>query len=174
MTGDRGDVHLFYSNTYCYLHDGDFMVRDIGSPGIIFYEPFVGFLNRDVILYIYWDWTDEEYESDAEIYNFTISNLSSGIQYPEYDKAVSGISLINYPNPFTRNTMIRYSLPGPVHYELSVASVTGACHQILETGEKPAGDYLFDFSAENLPTSLYFITLDSGKNIVVTASLKVQ
>lgn len=68
----------------------------------------------------------------------------------------------NYPNPFNPNTTIKYSLPENSFVNLKVYDVTGREVSELVNGEKQAGNYIVNFSAQNLPSGIYFYTLISG------------
>ena len=68
----------------------------------------------------------------------------------------------NYPNPFNPNTVINYRLPMTNHVSLRVYDAIGREVATLVDGQKPAGSYSVKFNAENLPSGLYFYTLQSG------------
>ncbi len=69
----------------------------------------------------------------------------------------------NYPNPFTGETMLRYSLAHPSRVTLRVCDMTGRCvATILDNALQPAGSGSIRFSSARLPQGLYFAELLSG------------
>ncbi len=75
----------------------------------------------------------------------------------------------NYPNPFNPTTTIKYSIPGVISTEernlnvlLKVYDVLGNEITTLVNEEKPSGNYSVEFNAANLPSGIYFYTLESG------------
>jgi hypothetical protein len=71
----------------------------------------------------------------------------------------------NYPNPFNPSTKIKFTIPSvetsrrDVFTTLKVYDVLGNEIATLVNEEKPAGIYEANFSAEGLPSGLYFYTL---------------
>jgi len=67
------------------------------------------------------------------------------------------------PNPFNPSTRIEFELPaaGPVRLELR--DLRGALVQVLQETRLPAGAHELSFSAEGLPSGLYFCVLQSGE-----------
>jgi hypothetical protein len=76
----------------------------------------------------------------------------------------------NYPNPFNPSTNIKYSVPesGVVH--LAVYNLIGEEVAVLVDGFSEAGFYEVTFDAINLPSGVYFYTLQAG-NFVVTKKM---
>jgi hypothetical protein len=69
----------------------------------------------------------------------------------------------NYPNPFTGETTLRYSLSQPSRVTLRVRDVTGRCvATILDEAPRPAGSGSVLFFSSNLPQGLYFAELING------------
>jgi photosystem II stability/assembly factor-like uncharacterized protein len=84
-----------------------------------------------------------------------IQNISEGIpdNYYLYQ---------NYPNPFNPTTNIRFSLPVSQLIELKVFDLTGKEVAILVNEVLNAGEYIFQFSANNyqLTSGIYFYRLE--------------
>ena len=76
----------------------------------------------------------------------------------------------NYPNPFNPATPIDYSIAkrGLVH--LKVYDVLGHEIATLVNKEQLPGNYTVQFNADNLPSGVYFYTLQS-KNITITMKM---
>ena len=76
----------------------------------------------------------------------------------------------NYPNPFNPSTKIKYTLPSvtlrqaqsDIFVTLKVYDVLGNEIATLVNEEKPAGNFEVEFNSGNLPSGLYFYTLQSG------------
>jgi len=76
----------------------------------------------------------------------------------------------NYPNPFNPSTRIRFTIPSVIasgtkqsqHVMLKVYDVLGNEVTTLVNEEKSAGRYEIQFSAANLPSSIYFYKLQAG------------
>ena len=67
-----------------------------------------------------------------------------------------------YPNPFNSTTTIRYSLPFPSHVSLMVYNLSGQEITTLFKGYRQVGNHSECFNADNLPTGLYFVRLESA------------
>jgi hypothetical protein len=65
----------------------------------------------------------------------------------------------NYPNPFNPSTVIRFSLPRASQIRLEVYNVLGQSAGVPVEGRYPAGNHEIAFSAENLPSGIYFYRL---------------
>jgi trimeric autotransporter adhesin len=91
------------------------------------------------------------------------------LQIPEnwtsVDKPVRKGIFTVYPNPFTRQTHIRYNLLESSHVILSVYNATGAEVVRLIDHKLPAGfqEYLFD--AKDLATGIYYFMLQNGREV---------
>jgi photosystem II stability/assembly factor-like uncharacterized protein len=68
----------------------------------------------------------------------------------------------NYPNPFNPSTAIRFSLPSAAYCRLSVFSVLGQEVRVLYEGVAGAGEHSVQFTAEGLPSGIYFYRLESA------------
>jgi hypothetical protein len=68
----------------------------------------------------------------------------------------------NYPNPFNPVTTVNYQIPELSFVTLKVYDVLGNEVAALVNEEKPIGNYVVEFSANNLPTGIYFYRLQAG------------
>jgi len=68
----------------------------------------------------------------------------------------------NYPNPFNPSTTISYSLRKRGQVTIDVYNITGGKVTTLVNQVKPAGEHSTQFTAENLPSGLYFYTISSN------------
>jgi hypothetical protein len=79
------------------------------------------------------------------------------------DVDLTSANLEVFPNPFTSNTKIRYTLSGNQTTSIQVYSTTGQLSAIpLPQQTQTAGKHELDFQAGNLPAGLYFLVLQTG------------
>lgn len=76
----------------------------------------------------------------------------------------------NYPNPFNPSTTIKYSISNPQLVTLKIYNILGQEITTLVNREQPAGNYEYNFSADNLSSGIYFYTLRAG-NFVSTKKM---
>ena len=69
----------------------------------------------------------------------------------------------NYPNPFNPVTTIKYSIPSQSFVQLKVYDVLGNEIITLINEEKTAGNYEIEFNASEIPSGVYFYTLNVGE-----------
>jgi len=69
----------------------------------------------------------------------------------------------NYPNPFNPVTVISYNIPERGHVLLSVFDVLGKRVRLLVDMEQNEGRYEVKFEAGDLPSGIYFYSLQTGK-----------
>ncbi|MGM0506341.1 MAG: T9SS type A sorting domain-containing protein, partial [Bacteroidota bacterium] len=67
--------------------------------------------------------------------------------------------LQNYPNPFTTETTIEFSLPEQVEIRLSVHDLLGREVQVLSQGTLPSGVHRIPFDGQGLASGIYFYRL---------------
>jgi hypothetical protein len=68
----------------------------------------------------------------------------------------------NYPNPFNPSTNINFSVSINSHVTLKVFNSLGEETAILCNEEKEPGRYSVYFSAEGLPSGIYFYQITAG------------
>jgi hypothetical protein len=80
----------------------------------------------------------------------------------------------NYPNPFNPSTNIEYSIPSESFVELKVYDVLGNEIASLVNEQQQAGVYRADFTADNLPSGMYFarITANDFSQVIKMILLK--
>lgn len=78
----------------------------------------------------------------------------------------------NYPNPFNPATIIKFSVPQKSFVSLKIFDVLGKEVQTLVEEEKSEGTYEVTFDAANLPSGVYFYTMQTD-NFLSTKKLIV-
>jgi hypothetical protein len=68
----------------------------------------------------------------------------------------------NYPNPFNPTTVIKYSVPESNLVNLKIYDDLGRIVSTLVNETKSRGNYSVTFNAANLPSGIYFYTLEIG------------
>ena len=68
----------------------------------------------------------------------------------------------NYPSPFNSSTTIKYQIPFPANVSLKLYDMLGREIATLVKEIKPAGKYEVGFTENNLPSGIYFYTLQAG------------
>jgi len=76
----------------------------------------------------------------------------------------------NYPNPFNPTTNINFSLPESGFVTLKVYNTLGAEVKTFISNSMSAGNHSVEFNAQNLPSGIYFYTLNSN-NITITKKM---
>ncbi|MEE9449931.1 MAG: FG-GAP-like repeat-containing protein, partial [Ignavibacteriaceae bacterium] len=69
----------------------------------------------------------------------------------------------NYPNPFNPTTKIKYQIPELSFVTLKVFDVLGSEVATLVNEEKPAGSYEVEYNTIELPSGIYFYSLQAGE-----------
>jgi endonuclease/exonuclease/phosphatase family metal-dependent hydrolase len=80
----------------------------------------------------------------------------------------------NYPNPFNPVTHIQFDISSRQHVELSIFNIRGEIINKLISGNLAAGNHIFSFNAENLPSGIYFYQLISGEYRMVKKMMLVR
>jgi len=105
----------------------------------------------------------------------TILHTDNGgiVQIPNYQKPDSKIHLQNYPNPFSTSTIIEYELSEPGTAEIKIYNQTGQLIKEVEKGEGRIGKNYYTLQTNNLPSGIYLIRLQIGKEIITKKIIKL-
>jgi hypothetical protein len=106
----------------------------------------------------------------GEMYYFKQNNFAPAINL-DFNPASINVSELtassarlfqNQPNPFSKNTTIRYDIVENADVTLTITNVTGKQVMTINEGVKSAGSHAVNISSENLPAGVYFYTLKAG------------
>lgn len=105
----------------------------------------------------------------------TILHTDNGgiVQIPNYQKPSSKIHLQNYPNPFSTSTIIEYELSEPGTAEIKIYNQTGQLIEEVEKREGRIGKNYYTLQTNNLPSGIYLIRLQAGKEIITKKIIKL-
>ncbi len=73
----------------------------------------------------------------------------------------------NYPNPFSLNTRINYSIAESNVVELILYDMQGRPVKVMVNDLKAAGNYVYDLNTGNLANGVYFYRIRSGSFVDV-------
>ncbi|MBE9483884.1 MAG: T9SS type A sorting domain-containing protein, partial [Bacteroidetes bacterium] len=107
---------------------------------------------------------------EQDVYYAYITPGSVGVDEANPDRVITGIS--NYPNPFTDQTTIRYTLGEESHMKLVVYDIYGKAVQELVNEVMPAGTHTITYLAEDLPAGVYFCRMFAGNGVESLSILK--
>jgi len=107
---------------------------------------------------------------DCEIADVNANVLTSvSLMVPKTSNSMTGndLSLEALPNPFNKEVMLAYSLPGDGQLRLTLYDVYGRKIRQLYSGNAAAGAYKMPVSGEELPAGLYYVELrhEAGKSL---------
>ena len=71
----------------------------------------------------------------------------------------------NYPNPFNPSTVISYQLLVNSYVSLKVYDILGKEVTTLVNEEKPAGEYIVEYNASEIPSGVYIYQLRAGNYV---------
>ena len=99
--------------------------------------------------------------NDASLFGTAL--LTTGMDVEENAPAVAHNFELsqNYPNPFNPTTSITYSVPSTQNVELVVYNTLGKEVATLVNEVKSSGQYNVTFNANELPSGVYFYTLNT-------------
>ncbi|MCI0448254.1 MAG: T9SS type A sorting domain-containing protein [Chlorobi bacterium] len=69
----------------------------------------------------------------------------------------------NYPNPFNPTTNVKFQLPNHTFVKLTVFDALGRVAAVLVNEQLNPGSYNYQWDATDLPSGVYFYTLEAGE-----------
>ena len=97
-----------------------------------------------------------------------------GISERTQDRSSKVILNDNYPNPFTKETQIEYSITDQNHVQLVVYNTFGERVAILVDENKPEGTYTATYIPSELPGGVYFYKLLVGSASISKSMLLIK
>ena len=99
---------------------------------------------------------------DGKIYRFK----SASTEVRDSSKKSGNYMLVqNFPNPFNLNTEIQFSLAETSQFSLKLYNAAGQEIQTLLNEIRPAGDFSFSFSANDLQSGNYYLRMKTMKTV---------
>ncbi|MEN8223988.1 MAG: lamin tail domain-containing protein [Bacteroidota bacterium] len=80
----------------------------------------------------------------------------------------------NYPNPFSGETKIEFSLETPDRVTIEIFNVSGALVSTLVSADYTRGTHTILWDASDMPAGFYFYTLQTSKSIITKKALIVR
>lgn len=126
-------------------------VNDLGNPQMIW----------DYSLEVTTGMQGTDWTTDRDIW--LIDPPPPGVENPEEITLPHEIILLpNSPNPFNRETIIRYELPAAAQVRLEVFDLAGRLVETLINQRQFAGPHQASFSGKNLASGIYLCMLRAG------------
>jgi N-acetylneuraminic acid mutarotase len=100
------------------------------------------------------------FTSETWVYRDTLT--TTGLNDPEDNIPADFVLYQNYPNPFNPSSTIEYQIPSSGFVTLTIYNSIGQEVSTLVNEYQSSGKYSAIFSADELPSGLYFYTLRSG------------
>jgi hypothetical protein len=116
----------------------------------------------------YYSFIDEEVSAGKYLYRLKQIDFDGTFEYSDIIEVEVNIPaefslLQNYPNPFNPSTKIDYSISSDGFVSLTIYNMIGQEVETLVNENQSAGKYSITFSADKLPSGLYFYTFRSGE-----------
>lgn len=105
-----------------------------------------------------------------------VTNCSLAREASSVLDSVEAKSLIAYPNPYSGQTTIRYSLNSTTDVNIIIYNSFGQQVSMTTSATQIEGDYSFNFSARNLgyPPGIYWINLQRGNHVDTIKVIEVE
>ncbi len=80
----------------------------------------------------------------------------------------------NYPNPFNPSTKIVFSLDKTENVKLTIYNLLGQQIAVLVDGTRIAGQHIVEFNGANLPSGIYFYSLEAGDQVFTNKMMLIK
>lgn len=80
----------------------------------------------------------------------------------------------NYPNPFSLQTTITYTIPEKSEVIFRIYDKNSRLMDEIDEGMKQKGSYRFSYQAENLSSGIYFYQLITSKSVTTRKMIKIE
>jgi len=133
-----------------------------GIFSIFFWDENKGWFTADRCV----QYCEDTYPDSVKLWQADIySTGNGGVTGVEENKYIPQRYILsnNYPNPFNPSTVISYSIPTSSNVELIIYNTLGQIVKVLERGFRNAGNYSITFSADELPSGIYFYKIEADQ-----------
>ena len=80
----------------------------------------------------------------------------------------------NYPNPFNPSTKIKFGIPKNEYVKARVYDIIGREISVLANEQLSAGEYEVAWNADNLPSGIYFVKIETGNNVKILRTVLLK
>ena len=112
---------------------------------------------------LYCVWSDGR-SSPVQIWGSPYTSGSFGGQAADLVASDRGFALDAGPNPCSRGTVVRYSLPAAADVALRLYDASGALAKTVASGSVDAGQHTASLSAQGLTRGVYILKLEAGSD----------
>ncbi|MCD4683103.1 MAG: T9SS type A sorting domain-containing protein, partial [Bacteroidales bacterium] len=100
--------------------------------------------------------------------------VDEGTGIPNLPEDQSPISMNIFPNPFSNQTTIEFTLPESELVTLSIFDITGKHLKTILSKKLSKGNHQINWNAEELNEGIYFIRLETNKGIKTMKMIKLK
>ena len=80
----------------------------------------------------------------------------------------------SYPNPFNSSTTIQFSIPQNSHLTLDILDINGGIVEKLFSGKLKKGSHSVKWNPPHISSGIYFMVLQSNKNVMTNKLLYIK
>lgn len=124
--------------------------------------------------YIYCAGTADYTGYDCHGWIFKVDPAPVGVQPQKNVHKPASLHLSVHPNPFNSAAAIRYEIPGSAPVRLTVHNVPGQQVATLFEGNRLPGSYEATFEVDDLPSGVYFLSLQAGERTRIQKVLLIR
>jgi len=98
-----------------------------------------------------------------------VQGEGSGIGISNNEKFISEMYELypNYPNPFSQQTIISYSLPKTSNVKIMIYNIKGELVKTLIDRPMPAGIHTVDWNVEDMSSGIYFYKFEANDKVFI-------
>jgi len=117
-------------------------------------------------------WRVSAFDSDGEGFfsewiNFTTGDPSS------VNESIQNIGMYNYPNPFSKETKVRYIIPKAGNVMIKISDISGRIVKTYNAGYINSGENYFELDGAELSPGFYLLTINAGQYSSTITIMKI-